>query len=330
MPTISVIMPVYNTDKQYLMDAIDSVLQQTFIDFEFLIIDDASTTDIKKIICLYNDPRIKYIRLSTNLGAANARNLGIKKAAGEFIAFLDSDDVALSQRFSTQIIFFGNNPTVDCVGSSVQIIPEGKTWHNKTLHNDIVQFLILEGCAFCQSSVMIRRKVLIENNIFYKNEYVPCEDYAFWLDLIGVCTFANIDEVLAKYRWHGNNISITQADKQKFAATSARIKKLHFLINCHDKNASNAFINFLEHPELFSLKELCVLETLTPNLVKKMSELGLDEQKVLYDLRKKYTKLIRKAPSKTIVRKLCFSSLTSYLQIGKPLQLFYYVAKGIF
>ena len=167
MPKISVIMPVYNTDSQYLEEAIESVLQQTYADFELLLIDDASTTDIQSVIRKYNDVRIKYIRLNENQGAANARNLGVKEALGEFIAFLDSDDVALSERFSTQIIFFENNPNVDCVGSSFLIIPEGRCTHVLTKHNDIICELLLHGCAFLHSSVMLRARIIKENNIFY-------------------------------------------------------------------------------------------------------------------------------------------------------------------
>ena len=331
MPKISVIMPIYNTEEQYLREAIDSILQQTYTDFELLLIDDASTTDVQKIIYTYNDLRINYIRLKENQGAANARNLDIKEASGEFISFLDSDDVALSKRFNTQITFLENNPEIDCVGSYVLIIPEGKIWRNKTEHEDIVLYLLLEGCAFCQSSVMIRKKVLIENNIFYKSEYIPAEDYAFWLDLIGVCNFANIDEVLVNYRWHGTNISITKTEIQQALSKKVKIKRLLNLIDLSDNNSIYKSMSiFMEYPDKFSIAELSLVETLIPTIVKKMTEMGFNREKVLFAFKKNFTKLIRKAPSKAIVRKFCFSDLSEFLKLGTPRQVFYYITKGIF
>ena len=329
MPKISVIMPVYNTDSQYLKEAIESVLQQTYTNFELLIIDDASTTDIQKVIQKYNDSRIKYIRLNENQGAANARNLGIKKASGEFIAFLDSDDIALSERFSTQINFFESNPNIECVGSSFIIIPEGKMCHHKTEHKDIVLHLLLHGCAFLHSSVMLRTKIITTNNIFYKVDYVPAEDYAFWLDLIGVCHFANIDEILVKYRWHGANISITKAYMQKTLANKARIKKLLDITNNYDDNSYKALLNLSAYPENLSLNELHIIERLIPNIVQRLVAIGLDKKEAKFAFRKELTKLIRKTPSKTIARKACFSTLNNYLHTGFHRQLFYLILRSI-
>ncbi|MHC1714478.1 MAG: glycosyltransferase family 2 protein [Acidaminococcaceae bacterium] len=329
MPKISVIMPIYNTDKQYLEEAIESILQQTYTDFELILIDDASTTDIQKVIQKNNDSRMKYIRLNENQGAAIARNLGIREASGEFIAFLDSDDIALPERFNTQINYFKSNPNVDCVGSSVLIIPEDKLWRNVTTHEDIVLYLLLRGCAFCQSSVMLRKKILIDNNIFYKGEFVPAEDYAFWLDLIGVCKFANIDEILVKYRWHGSNISITKKEIQESLSKMVKNKKLLNLVNfSSNENMYKSMSNFMEYPNKFSLAELSIIESLIPATINKLVEMGFSEEKVLYGFRKNYTKLIRKAPSKTIVRELCFSPLSNFLKLGTHRKLFYYLTKG--
>ena len=199
MPIISVIMTVYNTDKKYFSEAIDSILHQTYTDFEFLIIDDGSSFDYSDLTSITSDKRIIYFKLSKNVGIANARNFAIEKAKGEFIAFLDSDDVAFPERLAHQINFFENNPGIDCVGSSYLIIPEGRLCHNPEKHNDIVLHLLLTGCPFLHSSVMLRKKIIAENKVLYKANYVPAEDYAFWLDLIGLCNFANIDETLVKF-----------------------------------------------------------------------------------------------------------------------------------
>lgn len=330
MPKISIIMPVYNTKKEFFIEAIDSVLSQTYIDFEILIIDDGSTIDYSDVLSSYDDLRIKYFKLSRNVRVANARNFAIKKAKGEFIAFLDSDDIALPERLSIQLKFLEENPHVDCVGSSFIILPEGKIRNHPTKHIDIIKFLLFIGCPLLQSSVMLRKNTLIKNNIFYKDVFVPCEDYALWLDLIGVSTFANTNDILVKYRLHGNNISIQKADLQKKAGDEAKIRKILFLAGVADYNSYHALQNYICHPQNFGINDLTIIEKLVPHITQKMIEIGLNEKDIVYFFRKNYTKLIRKAPSKTIVRKLCFSPLNSYLNVGLHRQLFYYIIKGIF
>lgn len=330
MPKISVIMTVYNTDKEYLAEAIDSVLQQTYTDFELLLIDDGSTIDYTDLPCIHSDQRIIYSKLPENVGIAMARNFGLAKATGEFIAFLDSDDVAMPERFDRQIHFFETNINIDCVGSSFLIIPEGRPFHTLTKHNDIVLHLLLHGCIFLHSSVMLRTRIIKENNFFYNVDYVPAEDYAFWLDLIGVCNFANIDEILVKYRWHGANISITKAEIQQALTNHAKVNKLLTLINRLDASTSNAMLNYFVHPEQLNLEDLKLLEELIPEIVQKLLFIGLEEKTVKLAFRKNLTKIMRKTPSKTIARKACLSPLNNYLHTGLRRQLFYYFVKGIF
>lgn len=329
MPKISVIMTVYNTDNEYLLEAIDSVLHQTYTDFELLLIDDGSSADYNDLIASYSDERILYCKLPENVGIARARNFGLGKATGEFIAFLDSDDIAMPERFDRQIHFFENNPRIDCVGSSFLIIPEGKIWHNKTEHKDIFLHLLLNGCAFLHSSVMLRTKIITENNIIYNVDYVPAEDYAFWLDLIGMCNFANIDEILVKYRWHGTNISITKADMQKALANKVRIKKLLKITNNYDENSYKALLNFSAYPERLSLRELHIIERLIPDIVQSLVAIGLDKNETKFLFRKELTKFIRKTPSKALAQKACFSILNNYLNTGLHRQLFYFILRSL-
>ena len=186
MPKISVIMPIYNTKEEYLREAIESILNQTFADWELIAIDNGSDDYIKNIIKSYTDNRIKYQRIEANLGPANARNLGIKQAQGKYIAFLDSDDISLPNRLEVQYEFLENNIDIGCVGTKVDVINTSSKckeykFPSPTKHKDIENHLILRGCVFCQSSVVLRKEILVKNNILYNNEYVPAEDYALWL-----------------------------------------------------------------------------------------------------------------------------------------------------
>ena len=177
---------------------------------------------------------------------------------------------------------------------------------------------------------MLRARIIKENNIFYNIDYVPAEDYAFWLDLTGVCNFANIDEILVKYRWHGANISITKADMQKSLTDHAKVNKLLTLINRLDASTSNAMLNYFVRPEQLSLEDLKLLEELIPKIAQKLLSMGLEEKPVKLAFRKNLTKIMRKTLSKTIARKACLSPLNNYLHTGLHRRLFYYFVKGIF
>ena len=121
---LSVVMPVYNAEK-YLSEAIESILQQSFEDFEFLIINDGSTDRSKDIVLQYDDPRIIYVENDSNMGLIATLNRGIKLARGLFLARMDADDISVKDRFAKQIAFLKNNPNYRLCGSTVRII-DGK------------------------------------------------------------------------------------------------------------------------------------------------------------------------------------------------------------
>lgn len=224
---ISVIMPVYNTPRDFLQKAIESLLTQTYTNFELFVIDDASTTDILSIVSAYKDKRIKYMRLSQNRGAASARNLGIDKATGEYIAFLDSDDIAEQERFEKQVKYLSHHKNVGCLASCVEIISNLKKHPNfpyLVTDNEIKNYLLFQGCAFCQSSVMLRHKILQQNNLKYDDYFVPAEDYKLWLDLISFTKFAILPDKLVQYRFYNENISNRQKKMQNTKCIEAQFK----------------------------------------------------------------------------------------------------------
>ena len=230
MSKISVIMPVYNTKEEYFREAIESVLNQTFKSFELIIVDDCSQEYIRDIVLSYTDNRIKYYRLDKNQGAANARNFAISKAASKYIAFLDSDDVSSYNRLEIQYNFLEQNAEIGCLGARTEIINSVNDKEMKlptlTKHKEIEEYLIFYGCALCQSTVMLRKEIIDKNNIFYKDEYIPAEDYNFWLDLIGYTKFEILEDVLVKYRFYPENISNRQSEKQRENVIRAQINAI--------------------------------------------------------------------------------------------------------
>lgn len=214
MPKISVLMPVYNTEEIFLREAIESILNQTYADFEFLIIDDGSTNNTEDIILSYKDERIKYIKNEQNIGLIKTLNKGINLAQGEYIARMDSDDISLPERFAKQVKFLDENPDIDVLGTWFQCLPSGRIVETSPKDKDIKEHLLVNSNDIGHPTVMIRRATIIKYELKYDENALYVEDYALWLSLIDKIKFANLTEVLLNYRIHGNNVCNKNATAQ--------------------------------------------------------------------------------------------------------------------
>jgi glycosyltransferase involved in cell wall biosynthesis len=221
---ISVLMPVYNCEL-YIKEAIDSILNQTFSNFELLIIDDCSTDKTLGIIKSYSDSRIQIIEKDKNTGLSNSLNYGLQIAKGEYIARMDGDDFSFPQRFEYQIDFLENNPDYVLCGTQFEYINSSEV-NFVPLENDDIMLEFLIRNTIVHSSVMMRNEVLKHNNLFYVNDNEPAEDYHLWVKLISLGKFKNLEKVLLKYRIHENQVSESSKEKQIEKAVLARIKFL--------------------------------------------------------------------------------------------------------
>lgn len=209
-PKISVIMSAYNSDR-YIEESILSILNQTFRDFELIIIDDCSTDSVPEVIKKYQelDPRILAIRNETNSGVAVSRNKGIKLAKADYIAIMDSDDIAYPKRLEIQYNFIENNPDVALIGCGTEIIDENGHFMKKRIgliDPDEIKFRMLLRNPFIHSSVFYRKKIFEESD-GYNKEYEYSEDYAFFSFLAGKYQLASIPEVLIKYRENPQSVT---------------------------------------------------------------------------------------------------------------------------
>ena len=170
-PRITVIMPVYNCEL-YIKEAIDSILNQTFADFDFLIIDDASTDKTVSIIKEYKDSRIQLIEKTVNTGYTISLNYGLKVAKGEYIARMDGDDISLPNRFEKQIAFLDSNPDVVLCGSNFGIIGTEKLIILPE-DNEAIKLGLLKGNCIAHPSVMFRHSVIQEYVITYDADNYP-------------------------------------------------------------------------------------------------------------------------------------------------------------
>lgn len=222
MPRVSVLLPVYNCEK-YIKETLDSVLTQTFSDFELIIIDDCSTDNTVDIIKSFKDSRISFIQKEKNSGYTDSLNYRIDIAEGEYIARMDGDDVCAISRFEKQVNFLDNNPEVMLCGTSIQVIGTDNVLRHPQSHEEIKVKLCF-GTAFCHPSVMGRKEVFKENN--YNKDFEPAEDYELWTRLVFKGRLANIDEILLFYRAHSGQISNTKKDIQHKAVSVCRKKML--------------------------------------------------------------------------------------------------------
>lgn len=215
MPKVSVLMPVYKTPEKYLREAIESILNQSFDDFELLLLDDCpEDTRVEKIIESYEDKRIKYSRNDKNLGISPTRNKLIDLAQGEYLAVMDHDDISAPNRFEKQVAYLDAHLEVGVVGSYRYDLLKG-TVRAFPIENDDICEQMMFRCPVMHPAAMIRKSVLEENNLRYEEAFSPAEDYALWCRLLGKTKFYNIPEVLFKYRNHKNNTSHRQKKKME-------------------------------------------------------------------------------------------------------------------
>jgi len=201
MPKLSVIMPVFN-EERFLVAAIESILSQTFTDFEFIIIDDGSIDDSFEIIKSYQDSRIRFFK-SENKGMVEQFNFGIVNSSTLLIARMDADDIAIKNRFEVQYKYLSSNPDIHIVGANIEYINEdGESIGEKKypeLHNDI-EFMMPVESAVCHPVTIMRREIFDVLGL-YKIEYDYAADHELFLNLIyHGYKFYNVQDTLLKYR----------------------------------------------------------------------------------------------------------------------------------
>lgn len=201
-PTISAIMPTYN-QAPYLREAIDSVLAQTFTDWELIIVDDGSTDETPAILASYTDPRIRRFRLPVNQGRGVARNMAVERTKGRYIAICDSDDITFPRRFEREVAFLESHPEVDVVSAQVayfwgEDLPQVRIIYPER-PADIRARFDNGKMAVSHAASMIRRRCFEEFGL-YCGDCRRAQDLEFFLRLNATSTFASLPEVLVLYR----------------------------------------------------------------------------------------------------------------------------------
>lgn len=298
-PRVSVVMPVYNGEK-YLREAVDSILMQTFTDYELIIIDDNSTDRTADILRAHPDERIKLIKNDQNCGISLTLNRGISTAQGEYIARMDCDDICSPERFMAQVQFLDENPSIDIVGSWLEIIdqnskPTEKMW--KYIRPAMgLRWVTFFNIPVAHPAVMVRRRIFDFFAAQYDVSEEPAEDYGLWTRINLKIRFSNIQSALLKYRVH--EFSISKARNTRQYETACKISQK--TISSYLRNPiSLETINLIRMPyQAHSLEEFNSAIRVLHQLYQKFrKDHSLGPSEIAYinlDLAKKFIRISRK------------------------------------
>ncbi len=210
---VTVLMPVYN-GQDFLKEAIESILNQTYVYLEVLIINDGSIDASEEIILSYTDDRIVYLKHKENKGLINTLNSGLSLSKGKYIARMDADDISLPSRIEKQLFFLESNFAVGLVGSAVTVFGDRDEFVVYPRENEDLQLASLFYNPFCHPSVMIRKQIIDDNKLSFKKEYLHAEEYKLWTEFLVVTKCHNLQDNLLMYRSHPSQISQVYQDIQ--------------------------------------------------------------------------------------------------------------------
>lgn len=271
---ITILLPVYNGEK-YLREAIESILNQTFIDFEFLIINDGSTDTSEEIILSFDDSRIRYIKNEQNLKLIATLNKGLEIANGKYIARMDADDISLPNRLEKQLQFMEENPEVGICGTYLRNIGKASNEVRFETIDEEIRYRLLFSTYLRHPTVMMRKSTIDDHQLLYEKEYIHVEDHQLWLRFAQVSKLAILPAILLNYRVHDSNISKVFQEKQAVIETKIRKEILSSFgvsntaedLICYNafvaklKQEKNPFLTIHSFDSLEELKRLLALIT---------------------------------------------------------------------
>ena len=228
---VSVVLPAYNAEL-YIKEAIDSVLAQTFTDFELIILNDGSTDKTEEIILSYQDSRIVYVKNEQNLGLIGTLNKGMALAKGKYIARMDADDICLPKRFAKQVNFLEEHPDYIICGTSAyrfySNITDAKAFI-PPITDEKIRVRLFFNSSFIHPSVMFRTNIVKDQCLRFNDNYKYAEDYYFWMDLLKYGKGFNLKEKLLYYRVvETSQTAVGNSNVEKRKETLGNIHKRYF------------------------------------------------------------------------------------------------------
>lgn len=238
-------MPTYNV-APWVEEAIESVLNQTFTDFQLLVMDDHSTDGTLKVVRKIDDPRIRIVQNEKNVGLAENLNRGLDLIDTEYMARMDGDDIALPYWLEQEVSYLEKHPeTGVCGGGGERFGAVISTIKFPKEHNDIAVNMLFQ-CTIIVPTV--RMSVIRKHNLRYRTDAFPAEDYRFWADALAVTKLHNIGESLFRYRMHSSQICTSRREQQKNKVADVQKHMLHYLGKKVTIADENYFTDAYQHP----------------------------------------------------------------------------------
>ena len=255
---ITVITPIYNAEA-FLEETIDSVLNQTFTDFEYLLLDDGSTDKSGEIVRKYKDPRITYIRCLHDF--IGTQNKGFELAKGKYIAQLDHDDLMMPVRLELQYKFMEENPDIAACGGYMQVFGKDEhIWSRPLKHDEIIEDMIIYTPVF-NATVMYRREFLTTHHIKLERGYSYASDYKLFSEIAKIGKLENLPVILTRYRLSDTQTTVLHKKEMGIAGVKIQHEIVQYFISqldCNDKYMRIAKENLIP-----ALERLCQSNCIT-------------------------------------------------------------------
>ncbi|SMO35323.1 Glycosyl transferase family 2 [Saccharicrinis carchari] len=281
MPKVSVYIPLYNRE-QSIGKAIEGLLQQSYKDFELIIIDDGSTDNSIEVVNKYNDKRIKVYQNSENKGVVYTRNRAFELASGEYLAINDSDDYSLPERLEKQVKFLDSNAQIGILGGKalrIDHLGEKRIWEYPNEPKNI-KCRLFWGSSMINSTLMMRLKMMIENNLRYDENFPVAEDYDIFERAQNCFELRNLDEVLVKYYSHPANLTYTQNElmvNKAFEINMRQLTKLGVILN---QIESEIWFKLFSYDFNFNKASLVILSSLGEKLIRANNQLMIYDENI--------------------------------------------------
>jgi glycosyltransferase involved in cell wall biosynthesis len=221
VPKVSVLMPAYNAEK-YIASAIDSILSQSFKDFEFIIINDGSTDKTEQIILSYADQRIRYIKNDINLKLIATLNKGFDLCLGQYIVRMDADDISLPNRIERQVQFMDENPEIGLCGTAFESFGfiEGPYFYKRD--DEDIRIRFLHECHMLHPSIILRTEIIRQNNLYMT--ILHGEDLDFFIRMAQHTKLANLPEILIRYQQLPESMSKANSEITEIHCTKIQLE----------------------------------------------------------------------------------------------------------
>lgn len=285
---ISVIMPVYNTKEEYLREAIESILNQTFRDYEFIIINDYCDEKTTAILAGYQDKRIVLVRNDRNLGVTASLNIGLEIARGKYIARMDADDISYPNRFESQYKYMEKHPEIDVLGGWVKMGKELYKSYGKAGNEWRRIRMLFYNAGVCHPVAFFRKEFLDKYNLKYDIRIKKSQDYDLWCRCVEIGTISVLPKKVLEYRHHSDQISSKNRDEQEYYTDVIRTGELDKICSNYTERELKQFLDM--GSEILSAKEL---DEFWRKILKGNSETGILNDRILkYELSKQWIRIL--------------------------------------